>query len=359
MSDPASISVVIPAYNAEVYIAETLRSVATQTLSPVEVIVVDDGSTDATQEIAEWFGAKVIQQCNQGPAAARNTGATNAVGRWIAFVDADDLWETNKLEAQYASLERAPDAKFSFCDYSQFDERGRVDASVLGDVHRFFKRVERDALGGDAYLYGGARFVASLHDQFYIMPSTVMIEREAMLECGGGFSRNFRTVEDHEFFLRFTRNHVGTYVDQPLVRYRRHADSLTADVAKMQENRLALADHVVSHPNDYRAETVAYFKKYRPKFIRNAGAAQLCYGDVRRCRELLRIAQSERFDGRAIFLLILVTLNSFFPVQRGCRMSHDVRGYLRSIRAALYRRLRARKNGARSLTVQPKYESAR
>ncbi len=345
VSDPAPISVVIPAYNAEVFIAETLASVASQSLTPVEVIVVDDGSSDGTRGIAEAFGAKVIRQPNQGPSAARNTGAAAAVGQWIAFVDADDVWEAKKLEAQYASLQLAPAAKFSFCDYSQFNGRGRYDASVLNGLHRFFTRVERRPLGNDVYEYGGVGFVASLHDQFYIMPSTVLVEREAMLACGGGFSRNFRTVEDHEFFLRFARDHLGTYVDRPLVRYRRHSNSATADTAKMNENRLALAEQVARQPDDYCPETVGFFTEHRTKFIRNAAVAQIYFGDIHRGRKLLHLAQSRNFEWLSAVLLVLVALNRFLPVQRGLRLLPEGKEVLRTVRSAIRRRARKLKFG--------------
>jgi glycosyltransferase involved in cell wall biosynthesis len=94
------ISVVIPAYNAAAFLPRSIASVRAQTLQPVEVIVVDDGSTDDTTAVAAGLGVRVITRTNSGPSAARNTGIQMASGDWIALLDADDRWSPEKLERQ-------------------------------------------------------------------------------------------------------------------------------------------------------------------------------------------------------------------------------------------------------------------
>ncbi len=95
----ADVAVVIPAYNAEKLLPRALRSVLTQTVAPREVLVVDDGSSDGTSDVARSFGAPVrcIRQENAGAAAARNRGIAEATAEWIAFLDADDWWEPERL----------------------------------------------------------------------------------------------------------------------------------------------------------------------------------------------------------------------------------------------------------------------
>jgi glycosyltransferase involved in cell wall biosynthesis len=102
----ATISVVIPCYNGARYLPETLASVLRQTLPPHEVIVVDDGSTDDSAAVAASFGppVRVLRQPNQGESVARNRGIDEARGNWIAFIDADDLWDPSKLERQVDGL---------------------------------------------------------------------------------------------------------------------------------------------------------------------------------------------------------------------------------------------------------------
>jgi len=106
-SHETTVSVVIPCYNGSMYLRETLKSALSQTLSPLEVIVVDDGSTDDSATIAESFGSpvRVIRQKNQGESVARNRGIDEAKGEWIAFLDADDLWKPEKLEKQFEVVE--------------------------------------------------------------------------------------------------------------------------------------------------------------------------------------------------------------------------------------------------------------
>jgi glycosyltransferase involved in cell wall biosynthesis len=106
----AEVSVIVPAFNGEGFLDETLRSAVAQTLPPLEVIVVDDGSTDATSEIADAFGEPVrcIRQENRGVAAARNHGLALARGEFIAFLDHDDLWPADKLEIQVSAMRSDP-----------------------------------------------------------------------------------------------------------------------------------------------------------------------------------------------------------------------------------------------------------
>ncbi|HEX6644676.1 MAG TPA: glycosyltransferase family A protein [Gemmatimonadales bacterium] len=113
MSQPL-VSVVIPVFNGERFIAAAVESVLAQPHRPLEVIVVDDGSTDGTPRVLESFGASVrrIRQANAGPAAARNAGLALCEGDFIAFNDADDLWVGEKLDVQLTFLAQRPDLDF-------------------------------------------------------------------------------------------------------------------------------------------------------------------------------------------------------------------------------------------------------
>ncbi len=101
----ARVSIIVPAYNAESFIEATIRSALAQTHADVEVIVVDDGSTDATRDRLREFGDRIVvhRQANKGVAAARNRGALAAAGDWLAFLDSDDLWLPDKVERQLAA----------------------------------------------------------------------------------------------------------------------------------------------------------------------------------------------------------------------------------------------------------------
>src|SRR5580704_8461828 len=109
---PASISCIVPVYNGARFLAEALESILAQTLPPTEIIVVDDGSTDATREVARAYTRHVfyVRQPHAGPASARNCGVGLATGDFLSFLDADDLWHAEKLERQMHALEANPAA---------------------------------------------------------------------------------------------------------------------------------------------------------------------------------------------------------------------------------------------------------
>lgn len=176
MSADASISVIIPAYNREAYLAEAIESVLAQTLPPDEVIVVDDGSTDSTAEIARSYGRQVrcISQENQGCGAARSAGLKEAHGTLIAFLDSDDVWLERKLEIQLAYLQAHPEIDMVYCHMKLFLSPEIDPASVP----KF-----------------DAREIAACNAQ------SLLTRRETFTAAGA-----FSTERDiHEFFSWFTR----------------------------------------------------------------------------------------------------------------------------------------------------------
>src|SRR5262245_36251444 len=116
------VSVIIAAYNAEAYLAETIESVLGQTVPPDEVIVIDDGSTDGTRGVLDRFGDRIVAlaQANSGQAVAVNRGLATARGELIGFCDADDLWTTSKLDMQLALLDRDGSVEAVFGKVQQF-----------------------------------------------------------------------------------------------------------------------------------------------------------------------------------------------------------------------------------------------
>ncbi|MEW4527080.1 glycosyltransferase family 2 protein [Maioricimonas sp. JC845] len=138
-----TVSVVIPCYNGEAFIGEAIRSVLDQTHAPLEVIVIDDGSTDRSATRAAEFGTpvRVISQENQGESVARNRGIDEAHGEWVAFLDADDLWEPQKLEIQLQVATSRTDVHCVHTDYRAF---GAVERDHMrGDLNEEDHRLER------------------------------------------------------------------------------------------------------------------------------------------------------------------------------------------------------------------------
>src|SRR5262249_3984793 len=116
------ISCIVPVFNGECYLRETLESILAQTYQPLELIVVDDGSTDGTAAVAAGYGARIryLWQAHAGALAARNRGLSAAQGEFIAFLDADDLWHHNKLARQIARLRERPAIDLCFTAFQNF-----------------------------------------------------------------------------------------------------------------------------------------------------------------------------------------------------------------------------------------------
>jgi glycosyltransferase involved in cell wall biosynthesis len=196
------VSVILPTYNCEHYLPGAIDSIRAQRWPDLEIIVVDDGSTDGTQEALrklEGPDLRTLRQENQGPAAARNRGIEAADAEWIAFQDADDLWLPGKLEIQMRALAASPACGFSFTD----------SLARESDGAEWIQRPLRS--GGDilGILLLGPQFAAG----------TVVARRE-LFERVGLFDTTLRTAEDWDMWLRLAAVSPGLHVPQVLNLFR-------------------------------------------------------------------------------------------------------------------------------------------
>jgi len=207
------VSVIIPVYNGERYLAEAIQSVLAQTLVPDEIIVVDDGSTDATAQIVADLSVsasvpiRYIYQTNQGPAAARNHGLRLAQGDILAFQDSDDVWVLDKLAIQMAYFHQHAAAQ-AVIGYSQlwFDSNHHDDTAP---------QLRRPGL---------------------ILLLQAGIFRRTVFERIGGFDPGLRVGEDIEWFLRALEQPIEIVVHPELViTYRRHNANLTGSLQRSQQ----------------------------------------------------------------------------------------------------------------------------
>ncbi|HEX8844379.1 MAG TPA: glycosyltransferase [Pyrinomonadaceae bacterium] len=197
------ISVVIPTYNYGHYLPAAVESVRAQGWPDLEIIVVDDGSTDDTPRVMKELAGddlRYIRQENAGPAAARNRGIRESSGEWIAFLDADDLWMPEKLAVQMDELQKHPDASFSYTDT-------RV---------RFPDGTERDVKCEPA----GNNLLLKLLTGNQFSTPTVVVRRQCFLKVGQ-FEAELRTGEDWDMWLRLAAHFEGVYVARPLALVRR------------------------------------------------------------------------------------------------------------------------------------------
>lgn len=214
------ISVIIPSYNYGRFIAEAIESVLAQTLLPDEIIVVDDGSTDDTEEILKRFGDKItyIKQENAGVCAARNRGVTASSGEYIAFMDADDIWHPTKLEKQMAKFAEDPDIGLVHCGMREFESN---TGEILGT------HIE----GGDA----DVAFALLLWEGKVIIGpgGTIILKREAF-DSVGGFDADMKVGEDWDFCYRIARKYKVGFVPEVLVDYRSHSEAAHRNIYEME-----------------------------------------------------------------------------------------------------------------------------
>jgi len=205
----SSYSAIIPTFNRKERLIEAIDSVLTQTLPPLEVLVVDDGSTDGTGEALRKYPVTVIGQQNAGPSSARNRGARQAKGRWLAFLDSDDLWEKEKLERQMAYALEYP------------------DYPLIHTGESWIRNGKPLAQKGHHKKEGGWLYRRSL-ELCLISPSSVVIRRDFYEEVGG-FDEELLSAEDYDLWLRVCHRHQVGYLEAPLtIKKGGHADQLSS-----------------------------------------------------------------------------------------------------------------------------------
>ena len=238
---PPLVSVIIPAYNAAQYIERTLGSVLTQTHSNLEVIVVDDGSQDATPEIVQRWAAqdsrvRLVQQTNGGVAIARNTGIAQAQGEFVAPVDADDIWYTTNLEQQVQRLiEAGPKAGVCYGWSLDIDANDTPNGGFRADT------IE------------GRVYRSMLCHNFLGNASSTVIRRTA-LEAIGGYDtslkqRQAQGCEDWDLYLRLAEKYEYCVAPAFLIGYRKTDAAMSGDYRQMGRSQALMLEAVrQSHP---------------------------------------------------------------------------------------------------------------
>jgi glycosyltransferase involved in cell wall biosynthesis len=232
--------IVMPAYNAEQYIEEAIGSVQRQTVADWELVVVDDGSTDRTREIAARMAAadsriRLIEQRNAGPSKARDRGfaALRTHAAYVAFLDADDVWESDALETLYAALDRKPNIGAGHGVARYIDEHGELVR--MGEAESYTRN--RRAVVGDRVvewpLGSPTTFAVLVLGNCIWTSGQVLLRRHAFAASGGytpGIVPGLRYAEDWDLWIRLASRTDLEFVDRPVVRYRQHDDAASHDL---------------------------------------------------------------------------------------------------------------------------------
>ncbi len=236
------ISVVLALYNGAHYIQRTVQSIAAQSLSPLELIVVDDGSTDGSVGLIESFGlpfpVRVIRRPNGGQSSARNVGVRAARGEFIAFIDQDDEWRPNHLEVLQPVLSGDGDLAWVFADFDAVDGDGRT-------IVRYFVTDNRVPHPRNS-------IVGIIASDLMALPSASLLRRRA-LHSVRGFDRRLVGYEDDDLFVRiFRRGWTYGYVPISTVRYRIHAGGASRSNAFLRSRLVFFETLLRAVPDDHR-----------------------------------------------------------------------------------------------------------
>ena len=266
--DSGLVSVIVPCYNRADIVGETIDSLLSQSYPRLEVIVVDDGSTDNTRAvIAEYSDPRVryVFKPNGGLSAARNFGLEHANGEFIAFLDSDDLWRDWKLESQLRLFERHPEVGLIWSDMSTFAQLGEVlSERHLRDYYSAYEIVEferkhtpvgvlSDIMGSvPAEVRGAPYYVADVFEHMFsgnlVHPSTAIVRR-ARLRQSGPFEPEVTGPggEDYHFYFRICSNGPVAFIDAPTTLYRIHAAQLsTCNRLKEAHGNLSVITHWIT-----------------------------------------------------------------------------------------------------------------
>ncbi|MEI7497655.1 MAG: glycosyltransferase [Candidatus Falkowbacteria bacterium] len=234
------ISIILPTYNRANILPNAIKSVIAQTYSDWELIIVDDGSTDNTREIVNGFltdsRISFVNQENFGPIVARNNGVKMAKGNWLAFLDSDDIWLSEKLSKQITLAQTFAYPVMIIGNYVYIDELGQKQGE-------FFSQKTTPHSG---------RVLAQLLRDNFILTSSVLVLKK-YFEKVGGFDEqlNLTIGEDYELWLRLAGELEIYYVNEPVALYRIHAVQLTKQKLRVYHSILKLYWHLFWHNKKY------------------------------------------------------------------------------------------------------------
>ena len=297
MASNPTVSIVIPTYNRAHLLSRAIQSVLNQTYADFELIIVDDGSTDETEKLVKSFNSGMIRYIrhreNKGIAAASNAGIQSAKGAYIAFLDSDDEWMSEKLEKQMSIFEKAP--------------------PEVGIVYTGFVVIRNNKkkynLAGGIVSEAGNTFSNLLRGDF-VLTSAILVKVECF-KIAGAFDERFLVMSDSEMFLRISRYYQFKGVNEPLMIYYPQPDSISANKsAYIKSYKLMLEMYFEDIKQDKRILAMYYFV---------LGDLMCCYGELSQGRDyLLRSVKAYPQDirFRSAFVISLLGKSIYSAVSK-------------------------------------------
>ncbi|MFZ1987205.1 MAG: glycosyltransferase family A protein [Desulfatitalea sp.] len=250
------VSVIVPAYNAERYISDCLKSIISQTYQNLEIIVVDDGSTDSTPRILREYDKHIRyfrQKPSGGPATPRNFGISRSNGKYICFCDNDDIMIRDRIAEQVGFMQRQPEATISFCDYRNFDANGPFTESHFQTCSQLWAIVGNST---EFVLPNASRILAS--ENFGIC-GTLMFRR-SLLEQERAFDPTLIGTDDFDFYFRLARQGKVGIINQVGQMRRKHGENLSDNLDLMMT--MAIRCRTLLRDSEKDAQTKILLNKY-------------------------------------------------------------------------------------------------
>ena len=313
------VSIIIPTYNCAAYVEDCILSVTNQTERDIEIIVVDDGSTDQTLEILKKLESSddrifVHSGPNNGFAGfTRNRGISHARGKFIAFLDGDDLYAPEKIQRVVSVFEAFPLTDVVFHDLVRFEQRPDEPGAVGFLKHSGFLDLAQ------SYLSETADSVHLCHKNFYnfvslrFIPfhiSAITIRREALLSGSYWFREDLRPGEDGDLWLRLANNLPFAFLNQPLSYYRQRSGSIMSDqlrylLATVQIHR----ENLERGREQFNEQELRIYRSKIAEFLFTLGYVYFCRNSIKDAR----LAYKQSLDSRFRISTLLGYLKTFVP----------------------------------------------
>ena len=281
------VSIIIPCYNREKFIEETIQSALAQTYPNTEVIAVDDSSTDSTRLVLEGFRDSItilehLGYQNRGQSASINLGIKCSTGKYISILDSDDLFAPNKIEAQVSFLEKNQQFGLVYANGFAIDENGTK-------LYRIYDETQREVSNPERVLL----------DCYFSVPSNALARR-TIFEKAGEFDETLRSGQDHDMAIRLAEVTKMAYIDEPLFYYRRHENSISATKADLRWNNGFVILKKAARRYPYRKSTLR-----KRKAVLNFRLGQCALEKKNFTTAALRFASAAILDPKRSFSVLL------------------------------------------------------
>lgn len=294
-----NISAVIPAFNSADFIADAVKSILKQTHPVSEIIIVDDGSTDTTETVVTNLSGPIsyIKQRNQGPSAARNTGIDAANHEWIAFLDADDQWTSNKIEQQIELLQKIPELALVAGDMAEINEDDKIITQSVLAKHQLLAKFQ--AIQGNPV----PNALAELVRKNFIPTGTVLVNKNALVDAGQ-FNESIRFGEDLELWAKIATKHPIACLPEILMLRRQHGNNATQLTTPLLNDLVQVTKSIKAYAaEELKAQDLDPDRLVADAYA-NLGYRQFSQYDLAKARQAFAASLKQKANKRALLYWI-------------------------------------------------------